>query len=635
MPAHDLLRKYWGHEHFRPLQKEIIQSVLDGKDTLALLPTGGGKSICFQIPALAKEGICIVVSPLIALMKDQVETLNAKGITAVAVNSAMSKREVDITLSNCMHGRIKFLYVSPERIATEIFRVRVLRMNVNLIAVDEAHCISQWGYDFRPSYMQIAELRQLLPTVPVIALTATATAEVVKDIQQKLEFKKENLLQKSFERKNLAYVVNTVEDKLTKLLRICTNVKGTGIVYVRNRKKTQEISDWLNQNKITADYYHAGLTNEQRSQKQNNWLSNKTRVMVCTNAFGMGIDKPDVRFVVHIDLPDCIEAYFQEAGRAGRDEQTAYSVLLYNTADKIELEHTVAAAFPPIDEIKRIYQALANYFQIPIGAPPGVSFDFDINAFCKNYNLKSLTVFNCLKFLQRQGYVELSEALYQPSRLNFLVSREELYKFQVTNKSLDEFIKILLRMYSGLFDGFVKINEYDIARKTNLQKEKAIDYLLYLQSSKLISYLPQTEMPKLTYTTERIDAKDLHLSPENYSQLKERAFKRMEWVIHYAERKNLCRSRLLLSYFGENDADNCGQCDICLDEKKRELSYDEFEKIIEAIVNLLSVTPHTLNEVVNMIIEHREEKILKVIKWMMDNNELHYNNENKLELPEK
>lgn len=423
MNIHNILAKYWGYHSFRPLQEEIITSVLQGNDTLALLPTGGGKSVCFQVPALVQEGVCIVISPLIALMKDQVDNLQKKGISAIAITSAMHKREIDIAFDNCVYGNIKFLYLSPERLITPIAQARIQKMKVSLIAVDEAHCISQWGYDFRPSYLEIAKLRELQPKVPVLALTATATPEVVKDIQEKLRFKKANVLQKSFERKNLAYVVIGEEDKLSRLLKVVNNVGGTGVVYVRNRKKTQEVAAFLQKNKIPADFYHAGLTPGERSQKQDSWIKNKTRVIVATNAFGMGIDKPDVRFVVHLDLPDSLEAYFQEAGRAGRDEGKAYAVMLYNEADINDLKSNVEMSFPSVEEIRQTYQALANYYQLAVGSGEGAAFDFDISELCRNYKLEPVTVFNSIRFLEKEGYISATEAVYQPSRINFTLNK--------------------------------------------------------------------------------------------------------------------------------------------------------------------------------------------------------------------
>jgi ATP-dependent DNA helicase RecQ len=625
---HDILEKYWGFKTFRSSQEEIINSVLEGNDTLALLPTGGGKSICFQVPALAKEGICIVVSPLIALMKDQVENLVSKGIKAISITSAMHKKEIDIALDNCVHGNIKFLYLSPERLQTEIVKVRLQRMKVNLIAIDESHCISQWGYDFRPSYLKIAELRELLPDIPVLALTATATKEVVKDIQEKLKFKKENAIQKSFERKNLAYVVLQEEDKLARLVKISNSLKGCGIVYVRNRKKTQDIANYLKSNNISADFYHAGLDASTRDLKQNNWITNKTRIIVCTNAFGMGIDKPDVRFVVHIDLPDSPEAYFQEAGRAGRDEKKAYAILLYNQGDKIELERNVEVSFPTMDEIRQTYQALANYYQIPTGSSEGVTYDFDIADFCDTYKLHAITCFNSLKFIEKEGYISLSDAIFQPSRIKLEMNREDLYKFQISNPKFDVFIKLLLRSYSGLFDNFVKINEFDIAKKANLKKDDVIKRLNYLQQIKVLIYAQQTELPQLTFLQPRVNTNDLTLSKENFSLLKKRAIIRMEAVLNYAGSIHKCRSQLLLSYFGENNTERCNQCDICMEENKTVLHTDEFENISKQIKQLLSVHPLDLKHLVDSITVANENKIIHTIQLMIDNDQLKYDEEN-------
>ncbi len=625
---HNILDKYWGHKSFRPLQEDIINSILNGKDTLALLPTGGGKSVCFQIPALAKEGICIVVSPLIALMKDQVENLQKKDIKAVAITSSMHKREIDIALDNCVHGKIKFLYLSPERLETEIVKVRVQKMNVNLLAIDESHCISQWGYDFRPSYLKIAIFREFIPNIPVLALTATATPEVVLDIQEKLLFKTKNVLQKSFERTNLAYIVQEEEDKLQRLIKIANNIKGSGIVYVRNRKKTHELASYLKSHKISADFYHAGIEPQTRDLKQQDWIQNKTRIIVCTNAFGMGIDKPDVRFVVHLDLPDSIEAYFQEAGRAGRDEQKSFAVLLYNKSDKIELERNTENQFPPIEEIKKTYQALANYLQLATGSGLGVTFNFDITAFCDNYKLQAISTYNCLKFIEREGYIILSDAVHKPSKIKIEVNREDLYKFQITDKAFDFFIKILLRSYSGLFDEFVKINEFDLAKKLSTKKEDVIKRLHYLQQIGLITYASQTELPQLTFIQPRVDAKELSISKENYDLLKKKAFERMESMIHYASSNHKCRSQLLLSYFGENNTERCNQCDVCLDENKRTLHNDEFDRICTQIKELIAIHPLALKDLVDAITESTEEKRLRTIQWLIDENQLEYNEEN-------
>ncbi len=634
MPViHEILEKYWGYRSFRPSQEEIINSVLNGTDALALLPTGGGKSICFQVPGLAMDGICVVVSPLIALMKDQVENLTKKGIKAIAITSAMHKREIDIALDNCVHGNVKFLYLSPERLETEIVKVRLQKMNVNLIAIDESHCISQWGYDFRPSYLKIELLREILPKVPFLALTATATKEVVVDIQEKLRFKKKNVIQQSFERKNIAYILLNEEDKLARLLKIAQKVSGSGIVYVRNRKKTQDIANYLRSNKISADFYHAGLDSKTRDIKQSEWVNNKTRVIVCTNAFGMGIDKPDVRFVVHIDLPDSLEAYFQEAGRAGRDEQKAFAILLYNNGDKIELNRNVENSFPEMDAIRQTYQALANYYQIPSGSGLGTTFSFDISAFCDNYKLQAITVFNSLKFIEREGYILLSDAFFQAARLKLEVSRDDLYKFQISNPAFDVFIKLLLRNYAGLFDNFEKINEYDLAKKLKLKQTEVIKKLNLLHQQKVITYSPQTELPQLTFTMPRVDTKDLSLSKENFSSLKKRAIERMDAVLNYTASSHKCRSQLLLAYFGEIETSSCGQCDICLEQKRKVLYSDEFDTISIQIKQLLSLHPMELKMLVNSITNMHEDKIIHTIQWMIDNDQLLYNEQNLLCLP--
>ena len=620
----EILEKYWGFKNFRETQEEIIDSVLQGNDTLSLLPTGGGKSICFQVPALVKEGICIVISPLIALMKDQVDNLVNKGIKAVAITSNMHKREIDIALDNCVHGAIKFLYLSPERLETEIVKVRLQKMNVNLIAIDESHCISQWGYDFRPSYLKIEAIRELLPNIPILALTATATTIVVKDIQEKLRFKKTNVFQKSFERKNLSYVVIHEEDKLLRLLKIGNNLKGVGIVYVRNRKKAQDVASYLVSNKIAADFYHAGLDPKIREQKQINWMQNKMRIIVCTNAFGMGIDKPDVRFVVHLDLPDSLEAYFQEAGRAGRDEEKAYAILLYNNGDKLETERIVNTSFPSIEEIKQTYQALANYYQMPTGSGAGVTLNFDIVVFCDTYKLQALTVYKCLKFIEKEGYISTSDNLSQASRIKFEINRDDLYKFQIASPAFDSFIKLLLRSYSGLFENFVKINEFELSKKSNTSREEIIKKIQYLQKYNVLTYAAQSDKAQLTFEKERVDVKNLSISKNNLQVLKQKAIERLEAVINYAESKKKCRNQILLAYFGETDSYNCNQCDICLEENKKTLHVDEFEAISRQVKELLSMHPMTLSKLINALTEGTEDKRIRTIQWLLDNNQLKY-----------
>ena len=452
---HKILLKYWGYSSFRPLQEEIIESVVAGKDTLALMPTGGGKSITFQVPALAMEGLCLVITPLIALMKDQVEALRSHGISALMIHSGMTSREIDIALDNAIFGEYKFLYLSPERLETDIFKTRLRRMKICMLAVDESHCISQWGYDFRPSYLQIANIRSLLPDVPVLALTATATPKVADDIMDKLKFREQNLLQKSFERKNLVYLVRETDDKFQYLLKILRKERGTAIVYVRSRGNTQEIAEELVQNGISADFYHAGLSSEMRSKKQDEWKAGKTRVIVATNAFGMGIDKPDVRVVVHIDLPDSLEAYFQEAGRAGRDEQLAYAALLYNRDDQTKFKHRLRNEFPPIADIKSVYQAACNYVQVPYGAGRGAAFEFNTTSFSYQYKYYPATIYSAFKFLRRENLAELTEDIDNPSRIMFIVGRDDLYKIQINNPEIDRFIKVVLRAYAGLFNNYV------------------------------------------------------------------------------------------------------------------------------------------------------------------------------------
>ena len=625
-----ILTRYWGHTHFRPLQEDIINSVLEGKDTLALLPTGGGKSLCFQIPALAKEGICIVVSPLIALMKDQVEFLQKKGIRATMLHSFMTSREIDITLDNCIHGNYKFLYVSPERLITDIFIARVQQMNVNLIAVDEAHCISQWGYDFRPAYLQITELRKLLPGVPVMALTASATPDVITDIQQKLEFKQENAIKVSFERKNIAYVVQKEEDKSARLMKLVNNVKGSGIIYVRNRRKTEEVAAFLKHNGVSADFYHAGMPHDARSSKQEAWLNDRIRVMVCTNAFGMGINKANVRFVVHLDLPDSLEAYFQEAGRAGRDEKKAYAVLLYNDADRINLERTIDHTFPPIDDIKKTYVALCNYFNMSIGSGKGSTFDFDIAEFCQHFAMDAGVVANSIKFLEKEGYIMATEAFYRPSRVHVLISNKDIYKFQVEHPNYDAFVKLLLRSYEGIFSNYVPINEYNLAKRSTLKEEEIKSLLQRLDKMTVISYIPQSSKPQIIYTEEALHPGSILIEKKNYSERKERAIQRMEWVIHYVTNMRKCRSELLLSYFGETEEVRCGICDVCLERNKLELSDLEFATIAAQLKEKLSKKPMDLTELVHSVKQIREDKIIKTIQWLMDNGKLENDEENKL-----
>jgi ATP-dependent DNA helicase RecQ len=612
------------------MQEEIIQSVLDGKDTLALLPTGGGKSICFQVPTMMMEGLCIVVTPLIALMKDQVENLKQKGIQAVAIYSGMHHDEIELSLNKSVYGETKFLYLSPERLDNEQIKLNIDRMKVCLIAVDEAHCISQWGYDFRPAYMKINEFRRYLPGIPILALTATATAKVVIDIQQKLSFTKLNLFQQSFERKNLAYVVLKEEDKLKRLLKIANNLKGSGIIYLRSRNKTKNIAAFLQKNNLSAGFYHAGLDRKTRDSRQNAWMKGEMRVMVATNAFGMGIDKSNVRFVVHLDIPDNLEAYFQEAGRAGRDGKSAYAIMLFEQADVISLESSLTIKFPEIKTIRQIYQALGNYLQLPVGAGKDVSFNFDFSAYCHQYNFQPQIAFNSLKYLEKEGYLLLQEFTEVESKLFIKASREDLYKFQVENVKYDKFIKTLLRSYSGLFSDFVKINEAEIGKRTDLTVEKVEAFLKELEKYQVVSYLQSKGLPVVTFLTERGDARDISISPEYYFDRRREAEIRLKSVLGYISNNTTCRNMQLLAYFNEPQSNRCGKCDVCIERNKADLSEPEFEKMVSMIKPLLLEKPCRLDEIMKHTAIKDGEKMIRIIQWLLDNDKINYNPEQKL-----
>ncbi len=567
MGIHQVLKQFWGYDRFRPMQEEIILSVLGKKDTLALMPTGGGKSVCFQVPALSLPGICLVVSPLIALMKDQVANLRQRGIKAVAIVSGMGKREIDILLDNCIYGDVRFLYISPERLLSDLVRERIRYMNVSLIAVDEAHCISQWGYDFRPPYLQLTRLREIHPGVPVLALTATATEQVAADIQDKLLFKEPNVFRSSFERSNLRYVVSRETDKSGKLLAIARNVPGSGIVYVRNRKATQDVAQLLNRAGISADFYHAGLDPDTRNKRQDDWKSGRTRVIAATNAFGMGIDKGDVRFVVHLDLPDSLEAYYQEAGRAGRDENKAFAVLLYQEEDVRQLQKKLEDSYPAILEIKTVYHYLANYYQLAYGAGEGLVLPFDAGDFCRRYKLEALKTLQALKFLERDEYIALSESVYLPSRVQVLLSPEELYRFQIENREYDFFLKTLLRMYGGIYDHYLPVREKDLAGRLRISREKVGAVLQRLHQLQVISYLPQTDKPQLQFLKGRADMEHLVLDRRYIAERQRIHSEQVGAVIRYAETKE-CRNIQLLAYFNEEAPRECGVCDVCLDRKR-------------------------------------------------------------------
>jgi ATP-dependent DNA helicase RecQ len=584
-----------------------------------LLPTGGGKSICFQVPALALDGVCIVISPLIALMKDQVRNLVKNDIKAVAVTSALSSREIDIALDNCIYGDVKFLYISPERLTTDLFKERLKKMKVGLIAVDEAHCISQWGYDFRPPYLKIAKIREVIKHVPIIALTATATPEVVIDIQEKLGFKHQNVFQKSFERTNISYSVLYESNKYFKLDEILQKVKGTAIIYARNRRQTQDITKYLKSKGHSADFYHAGLTNAQRDKAQKLWIDGVTRVIVATNAFGMGIDKPDVRLVVHLDLPDSLEAYFQEAGRAGRDEKKAYATLLFDEADERVLREKHIADFPEIEVIRNTYLALGNYYQLAIGSGKNETFVFDISDFCNKYKLKPTECFSALKILQLNEYISLSDALLSPSKIMVKVSNDVLYNFQLKNPRFEKLLQILLRSYSGIFEVITKIDEQLIAKRLNTNASEITALLTELKTLELIDYEPKTDLPKITYITERKDHKNLHISPESYQIRKRQAEKKIDAIVNYCTKKDTCRSRLLLNYFGEITEKTCGICDVCTGRNDTSTSNKDVARVENKILKILTNKEFlTLSDLVMQLSDEKKSLIIETLRFMMD-----------------
>jgi len=628
-PYRQILTKYWGFTTFKPLQEEIINSVAEGRDTLGLMPTGGGKSITFQVPALAREGICLVITPLIALMKDQVNRLNDLEIKSIAIHSGMSGEEIDNALENSIYGDYKFLYVSPERISTRIFQAKVARLNLSLVAIDEAHCISQWGYDFRPSYLKIASLRDhISDKVPFLALTASATPQVIDDIMKKLAFREKNVLRTSFERKNISYLVRNVEDKGTYLIKTLLKVKGSGIVYVRSRKRCKEVAELLVANGISADFYHAGLTDELRDKKQASWTIGETRVIVATNAFGMGIDKSEVRFVIHWDIPDSIENYFQESGRSGRDGKPAFSVLLYSPADKSRLIDTVRKKFPTIEKIKDTYEALCNYLQVPLGSGKDNVFDFNMYDFVAKYRLPVIETYNSLQFLQREGYMEFTEEINNPSRVHFIVSRDDLYKFQVANESFDGFIKLLLRSYTGMFSEFVPINEDSLSRKSAATRDTIYQYLVKLSALNIIRYIPGKKTALVIFTEERLVRKALMISPENYLHVKEKYEIRLNKMIEYADSEGHCRSVYLLDYFGE-ESDRCGICDVCRERNELDLSKYEFDVILEEIKTILGVKNPDAEELIKLL-DYPEDRVIKVIRWLLDHNKINQDKDHKL-----
>lgn len=619
---HKILRDYWGYASFRPLQEEIMQSVWEGRDTLGLMPTGGGKSMTFQVPVMAMKGICLVVTPLIALMKDQVDNLRERGIKAAAVYSGMSRDEIITTLENCIFGDFKFLYVSPERLSSDIFMVKLRAMDVCLLVVDESHCISQWGYDFRPSYLKISGIREQLEGVPVLALTATATREVVNDIQEKLHFKEINVFRTSFARENLSYVVRSADNKMSELVHILQTVPGKSIVYVRSRKQTKEIAQSLRKAGISADFFHAGLSYEDKIFKQNAWKVGAQRVIVSTNAFGMGIDKGDVRTVIHMDLPNSLEEYFQEAGRAGRDGERSYAIILYTKADSTKLRKRITDAFPDRDFITRVYEALGNYFQVAVGAGYNDVYDFSLHEFCLPYQLPFLQTHHALKILELAGYIEYTEEIDMRSRLQFLIYRDELYSLHL-DKATDELLHTILRNYTGVFSDDVYIDESLLAARTGKSRKEVCELLISLSRMRYIRYIPQKKTPFIVFTTSREETHFVSISRAVYEERKKRFEKRIHSMIDYVEETGVCRSSMLLVYFGENNSKDCGHCDVCLKKNESGLSNYEFHRIGDKLKEVMqNHGSRRLNDLVDSVAGENSEKVILVLRFLIDAGEL-------------
>jgi ATP-dependent DNA helicase RecQ len=619
-----ILKQYWGYDLFRSPQAEIIQAVLERKDTLALLPTGGGKSVCFQVPTLLMEGVCLVITPLIALMQDQVTQLKKRGIQALAVHSGMSREEIDIAIDNCVYGKIKFLYLSPERLQTEIFQERVKKMNVCLIAVDEAHCISQWGYDFRPPYLKIAILRETKPGVPIIALTASATRQVKEDIIDKLELKTPSVFQKSFARENLSFAIRKTETKEKKLIEILKKIQGTTIVYVRSRKATQDLAKNLARQGVSAIFYHAGLNYQERSVRQEEWLTSKVRVMVATNAFGMGINKADVRTVIHMDLPENLESYYQEAGRAGRDGKRSYAVIIYHDVDVLSLQHKVQQSQPSLEYLKKIYQALCNYFQLAMGSSEGESYEFDLEEFCKRFALKSSAVYVALKKLEQEGLIQLSESFYRPSRIHLTADKKRLYEFQIANAKFDPLIKSLLRLYGAeLFSDFVVISETYLAQALKIKEQVTRIDLTQLHELQLLVYQPSSDKPQITFILPRQDADYLPVDRERMERLRNLNLAKMEAMVNYVNQSHRCRMQVIQEYFDEVTYDTCGKCDVCLEKKKKE-NMAAFSDYRDQIIYLLKQKNMTVEELEQSVSPADHVVFVEVVREMVDATEINY-----------
>ena len=634
MNYQEILKRYWGYDDFRGIQREIIESIGSGHDTLGLMPTGGGKSITFQVPALAQEGTCVVVTPLIALMKDQVDNLRRRGIKAAAIYSGLSHEEILTTLENAIFGGVKLLYVSPERLSSELFQTKLRHMKISFITVDEAHCISQWGYDFRPSYLQIAKIRKLIPDAPVLALTATATPQVVEDIKIRLDNGNSdfNTFKMSFERKNLAYVVRQAEDKIGELLHILRSTKGSTIVYARSRRRTKEYAELIKEAGITATFYHAGLDACEKDKRQQAWQHDEYRVMVATNAFGMGIDKPDVRLVVHVDCPDSIEAYFQEAGRAGRDGFKAYAVLLYNNSDERKLMKRISDSFPDKDYIRQVYEHLAYYYQIGVGSGYGHTFEFNIDKFCHIYHHFPIQVDSALKILQRAGYIEYTEEQDNQARVMFTVSRNDLYRLENNSPNEEKIITALLRNYGGLFTDYNYIDEAFLAQVTQLQPQQVYLILKNLSQRHILHFIPQKKTPYIRYTQRREDKEYIQIMPEIYEERKAQFTQRIKSMIRYAKYDHICRSRQLLSYFGDYSGHNCGQCDVCLAQRSTgAVSEQKRIDAVEAILNLLGDhKPHFVTEIKS--IELPESELDAAISYLTAEEYIRQTDDERLEI---
>lgn len=617
----EILHKYWGYPDFRGIQREIIESIAKGQDTLGLMPTGGGKSITFQVPAMAKNGVCIVITPLIALMKDQVQHLKERGILAEAIYTGMMRSEIIKILENCIFGDIKFLYVSPERLGSEIFQVKLRHINVSFITIDEAHCISQWGYDFRPSYLNIAKIRKLKPNAPILALTATATPEVVDDIMEKLEFAKPNVFKMSFERKNLAYIVRECDDKQAEMVHILKCTEGSAIVYVRSRKHSKEIAKLLCDNGIKALFYHAGLESATKDERQKAWQQDEARVMVATNAFGMGIDKPDVKLVIHIECPDSLEAYFQEAGRAGRDGEKAYAVLLFNGNDERKLKTRIKDTFPEKDFIKDVYEHLAYYFQVGVGSGYGKTFPFEIDKFSFIYKYFPIRVDSALRILERSGYIHYVDNPDGKARLKFCIGRNELYLLDNLPPQQDDVVTALLRNYGGLFTDYAYIDESLIASICNISRQKVYTILKNLGARHILEFIPQSKTPYITYTQRREDGDRIIIPPSVWEERREQYVKRINSVISYAKTDFICRSRQLLEYFGERTHKDCNQCDVCIEKKHKDISKEKYQYIISELQKILGDKKyHFIEELRDIPVDTKE--IAKVVRFLIGENRL-------------